>query len=95
MDAATQSADSVLRALIVAPDREMRESLRLLVEEQGFCVAQADSLQRARSIVAEDGFDVLVVDLDVPDGDGLALLQEQEPAVEGVVITARSRGFVR
>jgi len=90
VDAATQSADSVLRALIVAPDREMRESLRLLVEEQGFCVAQADSLQRARSIVAEDGFDVLVVDLDVPDGDGLALLQEQEPAVEGVVITARA-----
>jgi DNA-binding NtrC family response regulator len=79
-----------LRALVVDPDRGLREGLRPLLEEQGYCLAQADTLEHARSLLAADGFDVLLVEPDLPDGDGLTLLEVRACAFETVVITARA-----
>ena len=65
-----------LSALIVDDDADFREGLALLVEREGFDVRQAESLASARTTVAESPPDAVLVDLSLPDGDGIELLRE-------------------
>lgn len=78
--------------LIVEDDRLLRESL---IEEtrastQGWQVHGAASLGAARARMAESAVDAALIDLGLPDGDGIALIRElkaQQPACEVLVIT--------
>ena len=77
------------RALIVDDDANFRESLELLVRRERFTTASAGSLEEAAKALASGSFDVVLMDLGLPDGDGLAWLREQ-PATgssELIVIT--------
>jgi DNA-binding NtrC family response regulator len=78
-----------LTALIIDDDENFRGSLELLVQREGFITRSAGSLAEARARLAEAAPDVFLVDLLLPDGDGLAWLRE-EPAASGaevIVIT--------
>ncbi len=77
------------RALIVDDDPGFRAGLAELVKREGFAVASAGSLKEARAEIAEKAPDILLVDLHLPDGSGLGLLEdfEAESAPEVVLIT--------
>ena len=77
------------RALIVDDDLGFLAGLAELVKREGFAVASASTLQQAREEVAEDPPDILLVDLHLPDGSGLDLLEGFDPgaAPEVVLIT--------
>ncbi len=62
-------------ALIVDDDKDTRTALAELVEAQGFTVASAGRLEEARSKSEEQIPDVVLVDLVLPDGDGMELLK--------------------
>jgi DNA-binding NtrC family response regulator len=74
----------------VEDDLHFRESLALLVEREGFAVAQAGSLEEARKRLAEAPTDVVLVDLGLPDGNGLELLRGTDLPAELVVITGNA-----
>jgi DNA-binding NtrC family response regulator len=83
---------SDLTALIIDDDEAFRDSLELLVQREGFATRTAGSLAEARDRLVVARPDVALVDLGLPDGDGLAWLRE-EPAAQGVeviVITGSS-----
>ncbi|HEV8479706.1 MAG TPA: sigma-54 dependent transcriptional regulator [Candidatus Eisenbacteria bacterium] len=72
------SERSHLRALLVDDDTDFRDSLATLVEREGFDVRGAASLAEARKLMAEEEPDVVLADLQLPDGDGLELLRDEE-----------------
>jgi DNA-binding NtrC family response regulator len=75
--------------LIVDDDPGFLEGLAELVKREGFTVVSASSLKQARAEIAENAPDILLVDLHLPDGSGLSLLEGFEPgsAPEVVLIT--------
>ncbi len=77
------------RALIVDDDSNFRVSLEPLVQREGFSTRSVGSLEEARKELAAGAFDVVLLDLGLPDGDGLAWLRAQETAsaLEVIVIT--------
>jgi DNA-binding NtrC family response regulator len=77
------------RALIVDDDPGFLAGLCELVKREGFAVESASSLEQARAELAANPPDILLVDLHLPDGSGLSLLEGFEPgsAPEVVLIT--------
>jgi DNA-binding NtrC family response regulator len=82
-----------LTALIVDDDTDFRGSMALLVEREGFIVREADSVASARARLAEAPADVVLVDLSLPDGDGLDLMADEpvsKAQTQFVVITGNA-----
>ena len=81
-----------LEALIVEDDENFRASLAALVSREGFATREAPTLARARELAEHSAPDVMLVDLGLPDGDGLDLLREETlaPSSEFVVITGNA-----
>jgi DNA-binding NtrC family response regulator len=75
-----------LSALVVDDDCDFRHSVALLVEREGFVVREADSLAAARVRLDEAGADIVLIDLSLPDGDGLDLSKDEAGAVAAFVV---------
>jgi DNA-binding NtrC family response regulator len=78
------------RILIVEDEVILRESLLEFLRDEGEEAVAADTLAAARRMLARQTFDVVILDLKLPDGSGLELLQamqgEESPPV--IVMTA-------
>jgi DNA-binding NtrC family response regulator len=68
------------RLLVVDDELALRRSLKLRLEEEGATVETADSVATARKALAENEWDLVVLDHRLPDGTGLGLLEEQKRA---------------
>jgi DNA-binding response OmpR family regulator len=62
--------------LIVEDSEIVTDALRVLFEESGYRVSLAHTLAEARTMAAAAHIDVAIVDLRLPDGDGVSLAQE-------------------
>ena len=78
------------RALIVDDDPGFLEGLAELVRREGFAVSTAPTLKQAREDMAAQAPDILLVDLKLPDGNGLSLIEGLDPAPEVVLITGHA-----
>jgi two-component system, NtrC family, response regulator AtoC len=65
-------------ALIVEDDADAAQMMAALVATEGFSAATARSLHDARRQMALQQPDLLLLDLRLPDGSGMSLLDEQE-----------------
>ena len=67
-----------IRVMHVEDHADFRELMRILLNSQSDMevVAQAGSLDEARAQVASSEIDVAVLDLSLPDGNGLDLIPE-------------------
>ena len=79
-------------ALVVDDDDDFCASVAALVEREGFDARVAGSLEQARKVIAEAPPDVVLVDLQLPDGQGADLLGEAMVAsdTEFVVVTGNA-----
>ncbi len=78
------------RVLIVDDNATLVENLAEILQEAGYAVRKAESCRSALTSAREAGFDVALVDLKLPDGDGTALapqLKEASPDGEVVLLT--------
>lgn len=75
------------RLLLVEDETTLREAIAAFIESRDVFVARAGSLAEARAWLGIHAFDAMVIDVGLPDGDGLTLL---DPATAGraVVISA-------
>jgi two-component system alkaline phosphatase synthesis response regulator PhoP len=78
--------------LVVEDDREIRELVRRYLERAGYGVHTTASGAEAIRSLGAGGVDLVVLDLGLPDVDGLTVLAtaRQEGGVPVVVLTARS-----
>jgi len=65
-----------MKILIVEDDRKLGQFVRKGLEEQAYHAVLAGDLASAREVFYSDDFDVVVLDIGLPDGNGLALLKE-------------------
>lgn len=64
-----------MRALIIDDDRAVTLLIRRLLEEDGFAVDTAATRQSAQTLAMVSDYDAIVLDLGLPDGNGLPLIQ--------------------
>ena len=83
-----------MRILVVDDHDEVRSLLRRALGRDGHQVRTAGSLGAARATLASQDVDLVVLDLGLPDGEGLDLCREVRRAGGGVpvlVLTAQSQ----
>jgi two-component system, NtrC family, response regulator AtoC len=74
------------RVLIVEDDADAADMMAALVERAGFTVAIAHDLREARRATALDPPELVLLDLQLPDGQGLALLEPPSPLSDAHVV---------
>ena len=77
------------RILIVEDDAALAQGLCMTLEQYD-CTA-APTLALARQALQEGGWDLVILDVNLPDGSGLELLREQKsihPEVSAILLTA-------
>lgn len=65
-----------MKILIVEDERKVSRFVERALSEQAYTVGVAGSCAAARDALAESPYDAVVLDLGLPDGDGLDLLRE-------------------
>jgi DNA-binding NtrC family response regulator len=77
-------------ALIVDDDLSLMLGLAEMVQREGFTTSTAGSVAQAREALAERTPDVMLIDLNLPDGLGIDLLTdlEQMPRTQAIIMTS-------
>jgi DNA-binding response OmpR family regulator len=81
-----------VRLLVVEDEVRIAEILRSALARSGFTVDSVSLCDEARAALAVNPYDAVILDLGLPDGDGLALLKDMRArgnAVPVLVLTAR------
>jgi two-component system KDP operon response regulator KdpE len=80
-----------MRVLIVEDDKEIRALMRASLSVEGFEVQTAVSVSEATALLKHDLPDVVVLDLGLPDGDGVDLVREvrKRHSLPILVVSAR------
>jgi DNA-binding NtrC family response regulator len=81
------------RILVVDDEPLIAENLRLTLEREGYEVETAANTVSAMLRLEEQEFSLAVVDLVLPDGDGLhllRLLKSKDPSLEVIIMTGHS-----
>jgi CheY-like chemotaxis protein len=86
---------AVSSAFVVDDNFFNRDLCRMALEHVGYEVHEADDGRNALSVLAQRSFDLLVLDLAMPDVDGLSVIrgvidQPQHKKMSILVITAHS-----
>lgn len=81
------------RILVVDDEKPIRRLLRTTLEAQDYEVLEAADLRGARAALASDKPDLMILDLGLPDGDGLELLRELRRHSALPVLVLSSRDF--
>src|SRR5690349_9832599 len=61
------------RILLVEDDEPLRTTLSEVLRDEGYSVASVGDVASAQSMLASASFDVIVLDVMLPDGDGYSL----------------------
>ena len=65
-----------MKILVVEDQQQLAEFLRRSLTERSYTVVAVHGCAAANNAISESSFDVVVLDLNLPDGDGLDLLSE-------------------
>lgn len=81
-----------MKILLVEDDRKIGQFVKKGLEEVSYAVVWARSCAEAREAVAENQVDVIILDIGLPDGNGLELLTEwrkKNLASQVLILSAR------
>ena len=82
--------------LLVEDDLYLSQGLTELLQKSGYVPCQAQSLSQARQAVQSRNFDLLILDVTLPDGDGISFCRELRAsgcAAPILFLTARDEEF--
>jgi DNA-binding response OmpR family regulator len=83
-----------MRLLLVEDERQLAEHLSRGLREEGYAVDAAVTASSAQRLAIENPYDLVVLDVMLPDGSGLQLLRgwrEEGSSVPVLMLTARDR----
>ena len=80
-----------MRVLLVEDHTDTRGVLGILLNRCGCQTVAAKNITEARSRLDQMRFDVLISDLNLPDGDGIDLVREakQKQTLKAIAVTGR------
>src|SRR5579883_2593866 len=80
------------RVLLVDDDESVRVTLGAVLQQKGYHVRQAATVQEARALLEDDDFEVMVADLRLDEGHtGLEMVSEalnRDPDLVTIILTA-------
>ena len=85
------TAQTRARLLVVDDDPDLLRLLGMRLRASGYQVVGAENAAQARAHLSIDRFDLVLSDVRLPDGDGLALFRDiraQHPALPVILLTA-------
>ena len=79
------------KVLIVEDDRGLAEGIKFYLEKEGWRVVTAGSLGSGRVLYRQEKPDAILLDLNLPDGDGMSFCREirKDSQVPILMVTAR------
>ncbi len=79
----------MLNAHLIDDDDDFLSGLAEIAKQEGFAVTTSRSLKEAREHLSREPVDIVVVDLSLPDGQGIELLQELKdaPGTDVIIIS--------
>ena len=80
------------RLLLVEDDKKLAEMLSLYLGERDLTVTCAKTIAEANAKVAENSFDIVVLDLTLPDGDGIDFCRDFRKISTAPVLMLTARG---
>ncbi len=80
------------RLLVVDDDNGLREMLADFFEIEGYHVAQAANVAEAKARLAEGEHDLLLLDINMPGGDGLTFAAEMRSRLSTPIIILSGKG---
>ena len=83
--------DPTERVLVVEDDAMLQAFLVLKLEQEGFGVLTAASGEDMFRVLAKDDVDLILLDLNLPDGDGLSLAQKIRESSDVPIVIATAR----
>ncbi len=79
-----------MRVLVVEDDPSLAATLRLGLEAEGFDPTQCDTMASAIALIGRTAFQLALVDVNLPDGSGFALVPRlKDRGVFVIMLTAR------
>ena len=81
-----------MKILLVEDDRKIGQFVKKGLEEVAYAAVWVKTAQEAREAVAHNLFDVIILDIGLPDGNGLQLLtdwREKKLATQVLILSAR------
>ena len=82
-----------MRLLVIEDEPTLRETIRAYMEKEGYRVSTAGHFRQASLLVNDTDYDCFLIDIGLPDGNGLDLvrsIKENQPQAGIVVISART-----
>ncbi len=79
------------RILVVDDERSIRDSLKMVLQEEGYPAQSACDGKEALHLLHQENFDILITDLKMPEMDGLELTKQclqAYPKIAVIIITA-------
>src|SRR5687768_6165975 len=83
-----------MRVLIIEDERTLAKEVKSFLEKAAYVCDMAHTGSNAKALMEENEYDFILLDLGLPDGDGLGLLNESKkicPQSSCVIITARGK----
>jgi DNA-binding response OmpR family regulator len=80
--------------LVVDDEENLRRTLALILQREGYSVTTAASVKEARGCLEAGAYDLVFLDLKLPDASGLTLLPElhrQFPEMPVLILTAHDK----
>lgn len=80
-----------MKVLIIEDDRGLNRGISFALEQEGYEVRSAFDLRSGEVLYKQEGPDVLLLDLNLPDGDGIDFCKKvrQESDIPVLMLTAR------
>jgi two-component system, OmpR family, KDP operon response regulator KdpE len=78
-------------ALLVEDEKQIRRLIRRVLEDQGWIVHEADTVARGLSEASARILDLVILDLGLPDGDGIDFLREFRGWSDAAVVVLSGR----
>ena len=82
-------------ALIVEDDADSAETMAALISAQGFTVAIARTMRDARRQIVLQLPDLVLLDLQLPDGSGMDLFQDEQLVANSEIVLITGHGSIR
>lgn len=87
-----RASNASAHLLVVDDDADIRELVLAQLRLEGYRLSSAGSVADARAVLARSGVDLVVLDLNLPDGDGLALCRAlRAEGHDGAIIMVTAR----
>ncbi len=84
----------MVSVLIVDDEKAIRDTIKTILTEEGYKVKTSENIENARQKMKLESFDVILLDIWLPDGNGLVFLEEVKanfPESNVIIITGHGK----